>query len=475
MGHLKPLIPFMTELVLRGHHCDIFCDGSEKYMRELEAAGLGKSSQGTTVVGVKFSVSDLGVVKKELGLFGMLRRGGPLAMASEPLYEAVLEHYKSPSARAYPAVFVCDFFSTSAVDAADKLGVPVVVVFPNPLSMTALPPPRDRTGLRLRVQDLLVSGGEAIFSRICLLARNKERSNRGLPALLEQDIFPCQTQDRLMIASTGLGFEFPAPRSPLLHFVGPSPPVSFPPLGADLARWLDARQTEGAIVVYVAFGTMHTFKPEGVAKLCSELSQIQMDENEAKGYGEVAFLWSLPADQQRFLPPRVLAEDAKRKWRVEPFVPQWAVLEHPAVQVYVTHNGANSTYEALLNEVPMVCVPTGKDQPANAARVKASGTGVVVPGGIAGPVAEALSKVLGGLSAYVQRIGVVHRMLTTQGGAARAADIIEHVATCGGYDHLKPGLVRLSWSSMMLECAAVGVVAAAAALAVAARRQRRYM
>ena len=285
-----------------------------------------------------------------------------------------------------------------------------------------------------------------------------------------------------MIATTGLGFEFPCPRSPLLHFVGPSPPAAFPPLGPDLASWLDARRAAGTRVVYVAFGTMHTFKAEGVAKLCSELTRVQQEP----GQDSIAFLWSLPADQQGFLPPEVVAaaaaaaEDSatatEARWRIESFVPQWAVLAHEAVQVYVTHNGANSTYEALLNEVPMVCVPTGKDQPANAARVKASGTGVVVPGGPAGPVAAALREVLADLPAFVKRIGTVRRALATQGGATRAADVIEHVAACGGYEHLKPGLVRPSWSSALLGTAALGVAAAAAAVAaaggVAARRQQ---
>ncbi|EOD19541.1 hypothetical protein EMIHUDRAFT_209124 [Emiliania huxleyi CCMP1516] len=433
MGHLKPLIPYMSELMRRGHRVTIFCDGGDKYVRELEGAGLGPSSPNTTIVGVHFSeVRGPSALRKEVGLLGILSKGGPLAMASAPLYEA---------ARPLPAVFVCDFFSTAAVDAADKLGVPVVVVFPNPLSMTAMPPQRDRTGLYLRARSLMVSGGEAVFARLLLLARNKERSSRGLPALLEQDIFPCATQDRLMVATTGLGFEFPCSRSPLLHFVGPSPPAAFPPLGPDLASWLDARRAAGTRVVYVAFGTMHTFKAEGVAKLCSELTRVQQEP----GQDSIAFLWSLPADQQGFLPP------------------EWAVLAHEAVQVYVTHNGANSTYEALLNEVPMVCVPTGKDQPANAARVKASGTGVVVPGGPAGPVAAALREVLADLPAFVKRIGTVRRALATQGGATRAVDVIEHVAACGGYEHLKPGLVRPSWSLALLGTAALGVAAAAVA------------
>ena len=81
----------------------------------------------------------------------------------------------------------------------------------------------------------------------------------------------------------------------------------------------------------MAFGTMHTFKAEGVAKLCSELTRVQQEP----GQDSIAFLWSLPADQQGFLPPEVVAaaaaaEDSatatEARWRIEPFVPPWAVL-----------------------------------------------------------------------------------------------------------------------------------------------------
>ena len=47
---------------------------------------------------------------------------------------------------------------------------------------------------------------------------------RGLRPLEEQDIYPCETMDRLMIATTGLGFEYSFPHSPLLHMVGPCMP-----------------------------------------------------------------------------------------------------------------------------------------------------------------------------------------------------------------------------------------------------------
>jgi UDP:flavonoid glycosyltransferase YjiC (YdhE family) len=132
------------------------------------------------------------------------------------------------------------------------------------------------------------------------------------------------------------------------------------------------------------------------------------------------------------------------------------VLEHAATRAYVTHNGSNSTYEAILNGVPMICAPTGKDQYANAARVKASGAGLVVRGGASGAVAEAVRAVLDDLPGFEGRVDRLRTVLAAQGGASRAADVIEQVLEVKGYAHLKPGFERKSWTYVAL---AVGVVA----------------
>ncbi len=51
------------------------------------------------------------------------------------------------------------------------------------------------------------------------------------------------------------------------------------------------------------------------------------------------------------------------------WAPQFDVLAHPAVKLFLTQSGINSLYEAAYNAVPMVSVPIIGDQINNAAKV----------------------------------------------------------------------------------------------------------
>jgi UDP:flavonoid glycosyltransferase YjiC (YdhE family) len=59
------------------------------------------------------------------------------------------------------------------------------------------------------------------------------------------------------------------------------------------------------------------------------------------------------------------------------FVSHEAVLPHMAA--VITHGGMSTVATALAAGVPMVCVPQGRDQPLNAARVQELGAGLMVP------------------------------------------------------------------------------------------------
>ena len=60
--------------------------------------------------------------------------------------------------------------------------------------------------------------------------------------------------------------------------------------------------------------------------------------------------------------------------RVHAYVPHRSVFPHAAL--VVTHAGWQTVNAALADGVPLVCIPDGRDQPDNAARVVTAGAGV---------------------------------------------------------------------------------------------------
>ncbi len=71
---------------------------------------------------------------------------------------------------------------------------------------------------------------------------------------------------------------------------------------------------------------------------------------------------------------------------VESYVDQWAVLHH--ADVFITHNGLNSTHEAIVNRVPMVSYPFFWDQPAMAEKCRAFGLALPLADSPRAPIAE---------------------------------------------------------------------------------------
>jgi UDP:flavonoid glycosyltransferase YjiC (YdhE family) len=91
------------------------------------------------------------------------------------------------------------------------------------------------------------------------------------------------------------------------------------------------------------------------------------------------------------LAPEAVA--APRNVTVRGYVAHEAVLPHMAA--VVTHAGMSTVATALAAGLPLVCVPQGRDQPLNAARVQELGAGLMIaPNATPGTLATAVQRVL---------------------------------------------------------------------------------
>ncbi|OSD04841.1 glycosyltransferase family 1 protein [Trametes coccinea BRFM310] len=125
-----------------------------------------------------------------------------------------------------------------------------------------------------------------------------------------------------------------------------------------IMRFLDEElSARGArAVVYVSFGSV--FWPMDNAKLLAAL-EVLMQQN-------IPFIMSRPS------PLAVFSEESMNKLKAYPngfissWVPQRAVLEHPATGWCLMHGGHSTLMECIHTGVPMIVWPVSTDQPANA-------------------------------------------------------------------------------------------------------------
>jgi UDP:flavonoid glycosyltransferase YjiC (YdhE family) len=204
-------------------------------------------------------------------------------------------------------------------------------------------------------------------------------------------------------------FEFPRRLPPHFHFAGPfqdpsaRAPVPFP---------FDA--LDGRPLVYASMGTLQNrllWVFRTIAEACDGLG-VQLVVS-LGGSADPEALGDLPGS------PLVVRA-----------APQLDLLSR--ARLAITHAGMNTALESLARGVPMVCIPVTGDQPAVAARVGWTGTGLIVPPGrlTVRRLRAAVCRVL--LEpAFGHNAARLRDSIARGGGVHRAADVVERVLATG--------------------------------------------
>ena len=243
---------------------------------------------------------------------------------------------------------------------AEHLGLPFVsLAFFPPLMQTDRIPPfcfgwkagqdvfsRVRNNLGLRLLSRVAWPIFAVVNRqrVAWGLKPLRRSTDGLSTLAQ-------------IAQMPRGLEFAAaPQPKNLHYTGPwvdprqRPAIAFP--------W---ERLDGRPLVYASLGTLQNGAETPFRVIAEACDQIDVQLVLSLGGGmEPERLGQLPGD------PVVVR-----------YAPQLDLIKRSAA--IITHAGLNTVLETLAEGVPMVALPQGNDQPGVAARVAASGAGVVLP------------------------------------------------------------------------------------------------
>ena len=354
MGHLYPMTSLALHLKGRGHRVTFFClADSEAFISQ---AGLGCrvfAREGLPLGYAKKVSDELGKMHGLRGVrYTLARFAGEMSAQLTELPEAIRA--------AEIDVLVIDQFFTSGSTIAEHLKLPYVHVANALLGNVdeRLPPISfgwgNQSHLIARMRNRAAHLFLRAISRPIRTRLNAQRATWGLPAYTEflNERFGTRPQ----ISQQPPGFEFPERILPgAFHFVGPL--HNHENRAATPFPW---EKIDGRPLIYASMGTLQNglewiFRriAEGCAGLDAQLVLSLGGNMDPAQFSDV------PGD------PVIVK-----------FAPQLELLKRASVSI--THAGLNTALESLAQGVPMVAIPITNDQPAVAARIAWTRTGLVL-------------------------------------------------------------------------------------------------
>ncbi|KAK1436380.1 hypothetical protein QVD17_02159 [Tagetes erecta] len=120
-------------------------------------------------------------------------------------------------------------------------------------------------------------------------------------------------------------------------------------------KWLESKKANS--VVFVNFGSITVMTPEQLVEFSWGLANSNQ-----------SFLWVIRPDlvsgDSKMLPSGFI-EETRERGMLTSWCPQQKVLNHPSIGGFLTHCGWNSTLESISSGVPVICWPFFAEQQTN--------------------------------------------------------------------------------------------------------------
>ncbi len=310
--------------------------------------------------------------------------------------------------RLQPDAFVVDYFLFGALAAGEAAGIPVAALCHNvPPPVVKGMPPRGQGSMPPRTTRDRITYGFWNWARARVVNRNavdelnRARVSLGLPRLRDTQRQYARADRVLVLASQD--FDFAARSIPAnVRYVGT--PIDD---AQDTVSWESPwPATDSRPLLLVSLSTLS----QGQAPLLARIVRAVAD---------------LPLRVLVTLGPSLQKEDFETPANVRfiNFIPHSAVMPH--CSAVVSQCGLGTVTKALMNGVPLVCMPLLADQPDNAARIVAKGAGVrLSPAASVEEIRAAISTVLSN-NRYRQGAQILGEKLRASNGATEAANEIE--------------------------------------------------
>lgn len=410
-GNAPPQLAVTRELVRRGHDVRVLAHRAARARVERTGAEFVPFEQALPELDISRPETDPvrdWEARTALGAAARLRDRGVIA----PLPDMAREC--AALLGAWPAdVVVLDWLFAGAAVAAEATGTPAIALIhcPYPFPVEGAPPLFSGLGPKAgalgAVRDRAFNALTRRFSAKGLPTLNRVRAEHGLAPLRHWDDQLLGVEEILVLSAAELDFSSRGKLPANVHYVGPA----FEPCDDGWSSPWPAANDDPLVVISVS--TSYMDQGALVQRVLDAVAPLRVR----------ALLTAGPAIDPGALR---IPENA----RAASFVPHRAVFPHASL--VVTHAGWQTVNAALADGVPLVCIPDGRDQPDNAARVVEAGAGVHVKKS-ASP--EKLREVIGRALADPSLRHGAARMAEALGrsdGAGETADRLERLAAPSG-------------------------------------------
>jgi UDP:flavonoid glycosyltransferase YjiC (YdhE family) len=354
-GNAPPQLAVTRKLVERGHEVQVLAHRAARERIE---------STGAQFVAIERAVPDLDLTRVETESLGdwkaRTKFGAGLRLRNHGLLPFVLETARECAERLddRPAdVVVFDWMMTGAAIAAEHAALPAVALVhcPYPLPVEGAPPlftgARPMGGRLGVARDRFLGRMATRFMAAGLPRLNRARAEQGLAPLEAWEAQLLGAAAIYVMSAPELDFSSRGALPPNVRYVGPA----FEPYPREwISPWPEANTDP---LVVISFSTSYMNQGALVQRVLDAVAPLRIR----------ALLTAGPALDTSELRVPV-------NTRTTAFVPHRTVLPHAALMV--THAGWQTINAALADGVPLVCIPDGRDQPDNAARVVLAGAGL---------------------------------------------------------------------------------------------------
>ncbi|KAI8578112.1 hypothetical protein K450DRAFT_249098 [Umbelopsis ramanniana AG] len=287
-----------------------------------------------------------------------------------------------------PDLMICDVLTDSCMRSADERGIPyaitsTVAAFPDATapfmnSVFSSEPTTERQSIWTRFYNTYVAG-MLLIPHLGPVFEEFTSIREELGISSAKEVFAPKVKESVKLINNFYGLEIARAIGPLIKFVGPIMPSSYPEMDAATSDFLTLHQK----IVYAAFG--HHIIPTA-----QEFEKVLVSLIDSVEDGTVdGFLWATV--QMSDFPEKIVTSKGTQlnvteilqnpqkypHYKFVKWAPQFAILSHSSTALFMTHGGANSIFESLYTGQKMLIHPYLADQPANGQIMADAGVALV--------------------------------------------------------------------------------------------------